>query len=88
MVHGRLRIGNGTPSIRIWPVGTGRLLGVANAGFSNFENPELPSPLDGSLDWDTAYFADYTVCPYEPDQPGTMRTVCVQAIAHLRKLKL
>lgn len=31
VVHGRLAIGNGTPSVRIWPVGTKRILGVNDA---------------------------------------------------------
>jgi hypothetical protein len=87
-VHGRLRLYNGTPSIRIWPAGTTRLLGVTDAQFANFENPALPPPLDTSLDWNTAYIGDYTVCPLAPEKPGTMRTVCVQAIGHLRRLKL
>jgi hypothetical protein len=87
-IHGRLRLYNGTPSIRIWQIGTTRLLGVADARFSNFEDPELPPPLGASLDWNTAYFGDYTVCPLHPDKPGTMRDVCVQAIEHLRRLKL
>ena len=87
-VQGRLRLYNGTPSIRIWQIGTSHLLGVADAQFSNFEDPGLPPPLGASLDWDTAYFANYTVCPMRPEQPGTMRLVCIQAIAHLRRLKL
>jgi len=87
-VHGRLRLYNGTPSVRIWPVGTTRLLGVADAHSDKFEDVGLPAPLNIRLDWDTAYIGDYTVCPQEPDKPGTLRIVCVQAVAHLRLLKL
>jgi len=82
-VHGRLQLYNGTPSIRIWHIGTNRLLGVTDGEGGNNENPGLPPPLDSGLDWNTAYVGDYTVCPRGPDKPGTMRTVCVQAVAHL-----
>lgn len=82
-VHGRLRLYDGTPSIRIWRIGTHRLLAVTEGRGFNNENPGLPPPLDVGLDWDTVYIGDYRVCPLEPDKPGTMRIVCVQAVAHV-----
>ena len=51
--HGRLTYGNGTPPLRIWKIGTHRMLGVFN-GPSHFpsntiedeESPELPVNLE------------------------------------------
>ena len=56
-VHGRLRVYNGNPSVRIWPIGSHRLLGVATV-YDNPENPLLPFPLNQGLDVETAYFGD------------------------------
>jgi hypothetical protein len=85
-VHGRLSLYNGNPSLRIWPIGSHRLLGVATVSDDD-ENPKLPSPLHGALDFHTLYFADYSVCPLGADLPGVMRRVCVESIAHLRKIE-
>jgi hypothetical protein len=58
--HGRLSVANGNPSLRLWKVGTKRILGVYS-GPSTFpprtnedsESPELPANLD------RAYEAEY-----------------------------
>lgn len=71
-VHGRLYLTNGTPSVRIWPVGTHRILGVPGEG------EDLPPCLQRYLDFETVVYADLEVCPLEPDLPGKMRTVCVK----------
>src|SRR5262245_42166877 len=48
--HGRLTYGNGTPPLRVWKIGTDRMLGVFS-GPSHFppaedqEEPELPNNL-------------------------------------------
>jgi hypothetical protein len=85
-VHGRLRLYQGNPLVRIWPIGSHRLLGVATVSHDP-ENPKLPFPLNQGLDFETAYIGDYTVCPFGPDVPGEMRYVCVESIAHLEKRK-
>jgi hypothetical protein len=50
--HGRLSVYNGSPSFRIWQIGTGHMLGVFNGPShypartnDDFENPELTSEL-------------------------------------------
>jgi hypothetical protein len=86
-IHGRLRLYQGNPLVRIWPIGSHRLLGVTTVS-DDPENPNLPSPLNSGLDFETAYVADYTVCPLGPERPGEMRYVCVESIAHLEKRKL
>ena len=50
--HGRMSVYNGSPSFRIWQIGTRHMLGVFNGPShypartnDDFENPELPSEL-------------------------------------------
>ena len=81
-VHGRLFAANGTPSFRIWPVGTRRLLGV----HGDMLPPELGGARAPSMgtDGDVAVYGDFTVCPLTHDRPGHMRMVTVTAISHAR----
>src|SRR5256885_9747185 len=52
-VHGRLSVYNGTPSIRLWPIGSKRLLGVLDpTDASNAPGPTiLPETIKSKLDW-------------------------------------
>ena len=71
-VRGRLSFANGTPSSRIWPVGTNRMLGV--------HLDRLPDELAALLtSFDTEVWANFTVCPYTPERRGHMRSVCIEA---------
>jgi hypothetical protein len=83
-VHGRLSAFNGAPSLRIWPVGSKRLLGISEGRFAlpDFANipPELVAQLGG---WDNAMFADFTVCPFTEEMPGVMRFVCVDSARNI-----
>jgi hypothetical protein len=76
-VHGRVSAGNGTPGIRLWPVGTRRLLGVSDEG----EN--LPQCVSAHLTTYTVVFGDFLVCPLAPDRPGVMRRACIESASHL-----
>src|ERR1700674_5365272 len=69
--HGRLTYGNGTPAMRLWKIGTHRLLGIysgpsVDRHSVDNENPELPANLAGKLhpgeNW---IVADFEVCPLE-----------------------
>jgi hypothetical protein len=82
-VHGRIRVYNGTPSARIWPVGTKRLLGVSEARFYKSEYSNMPPDLSHLLEWDKEIFADFVVCPFTPDEPGVMRLVCVDSASNV-----
>lgn len=75
-VHGRLSFWNGAPSARIWPVGTKRLLGV----HSDILPPALEQKPRG---FETEWWADFTVCPFTPSQPGHMQFVCIESWRHL-----
>jgi hypothetical protein len=74
-VHGRLSFYNGTPSFRIWIVGTKRVLGVDQ---SSNEVPSMPQALRDLLKGDdTEVFADFVVEPLTPYEQGVMQTVRV-----------
>jgi hypothetical protein len=78
-VRGRMNLANGTPSVRIWPVGTKRILGVSEGRFHLEKYVNVPDELVQQLTWDNAMFADFTVCPFTGDKPGVMRLVCVES---------
>ena len=80
-VHGRLSVYNGTPSIRLWPIGTKRLLGIIDPNdASNAPGPTvLPVEIKNKLDWDKDVLGDFLVCPLTHQQPGRMQTVCIDS---------
>lgn len=78
-VTGRMFLSNGTPSIRIWPVGTKRILGISEGRFYLDDYGNVPDELVQQLSWKTAIYADFTVCPFTNDKPGVMRLVCVES---------
>ena len=78
-VHGRLVCGNGTPSCRIWIVGSNRKLGVREL---QVEVPDMPDPLLKLLAYGRpedyrAVYADFKVEALTPDKPDHMRMVRV-----------
>ena len=80
-VHGRLSVYNGTPSIRLWPIGTKRLLGIIDPNdVSNAPGPTvLPLEIKNKLDWDKDVLGNFFVCPLTRQQPGKMQTVCIES---------
>ncbi len=71
-VHGRISIYNGNPSIRIWIVGTNRLLGMRNAEISS----EI---LNAYLKINTHIYGDFIVCPLTQFEKGTMQNICLKS---------
>lgn len=80
-VHGRLSVYNGTPSCRIWIVGTKRILGIAES--SPPEVAFMPVGLRQILTDEHLIFADFTVVPLTKDEPGVMRRVRVAAAENI-----
>ena len=80
-LRGRVSIGNGNPNVRIWRVGTTRILGVVGAECD--EHPCGPSAMPDSLwtqmDEDHDVFADLTVCPVTKERAGWMQMVCIDS---------
>ena len=68
--RGRLSFWNGSPSARIWPVGSARMLGV--------HNDELPIGLR-SAGFDTEIWGTFRVCPFTKQTPGRMQFVCIES---------
>ena len=85
-VRGRLTSCTGVPNVRIWVVGTKRILGVADATGNVAGDDLMPQSLDSrfTAPCDKAAFGDFTVCPLEKDEPGVMRRVCVAKAEHVR----
>ena len=82
-VHGRLSLYNGTPSARIWKVGTNRILGVTESRCVAPDCPQMPDKLRKMLSWDRGIFGDFLVCPFTKEMPGHMQSVCVESAKHL-----
>jgi hypothetical protein len=78
LVHGRIRLYNGTPSIRIWPIGTKRLLGVLPP-----ENEIMPLNVFKHIAWGIDIFGDFVVCPFTKEQIGHMQCVCIESASNL-----
>jgi hypothetical protein len=74
-VHGRLYFTNGIP-VRIWVVGTKRVLGVNNAD-------QLHPMIQKHLGFGSTLYGDFSVCPLSPDVPGQLRYVCIQSAENL-----
>jgi len=102
--HGRLSVYNGNPSMRIWKIGTHRILGVLNGpshfppGQEDIENPELGPELDRAFEADNRahkratgimwavpppVFADFEICPLEPEHEGWMQPVCIESARNI-----
>jgi hypothetical protein len=85
-VHGRLSVYNGAPALRIWPLGSNRLLGVRNPDGNPADVAVLPPsiyrfmPERGAL---PNLYGDYEVCPLTQEQPGRMQMVCIESAANL-----
>lgn len=83
--HGRIGYYNGTPAIRLWKIGTNRLLGIYSGpsvdrfGLDN-ENPQLPPNVADKFDpTKNQIFGDFEVCPLEPERQGAMQAACVES---------
>jgi len=89
--HGRLEFTEGTPALRLWKIGTRRILGIYSGpetypGDLNLdnENPELPANLQGRLNgFENRIYADFEVCPLEPEKPETMQAACIEAAKNI-----
>jgi hypothetical protein len=84
VIHGRARFGNGTPTLRIWPVGTKRILGVtAGTTADDAEDPIVPEEMMVFTRDVEAVFGDFEVCPFTPERKGHMQFVCIESATKL-----
>ena len=88
--HGRLSAYNGTPSFRLWKIGTHRILGVysgPDAGKRDEldnEHPEFPANVRRVFKpFSNQIFADFEICPLEPEVAGTMQASCIESAKNI-----
>lgn len=87
--HGRLSLYNGTPSFRLWKIGTHRILGIYSgpsvdrSGLDN-ENPEFPASIQKQFKpYENYIYADFEVCPLEPEISGKMQAACINSAKNI-----
>ena len=76
-VRGRLSLYNGAPTIRLWRVGTKRMLGVS-ASYSQEGYSSIPENLESQLNWENELWGDFLVCPFTRQRPKEMQLICVE----------
>jgi hypothetical protein len=64
LVHVRLSLYNGTPSVRLWKIRTNKVLGVSEGQFALSGYRNLPETLEKKLSWENELYGDFFVCPY------------------------
>ncbi len=79
-VRGRLSTYNGTPSLRVWPIGTKRLLGVVE----DEKLLSVPSNIRKLVGFDKDVYGDFLVCPFTAQEPNHMQFVCIEAASNVR----
>jgi hypothetical protein len=69
-VHGRLSAWNGPHTMRIWRIGTSRILGV--------QDDIMPEDLTSKMDLDVEAYGDFEVRPFTRERSAEMRMVCIE----------
>jgi hypothetical protein len=82
----------GTPAFRLWKIGTNRLLGIYSGPgayqhedqLGDNEHPELPENVRRKFspgkNW---IFADFEVCPLEPEKKSAMQAACIESARNI-----
>jgi len=78
-VRGRLSTYNGNPAVRLWNIGTRRVLGVSDQRFSLAGYRNIPEDLAKQLDGKSNVFGDFLVCPFTRPRPGEMQLMCIES---------
>ena len=93
-IHGRLNQGNGTPSTRLWHIGTHHEFGIYSNQYGllhddttlDNEDPTLPASVERQRTKDRFLgyvYADFEVCPLEPYKEDHMQAACIQSATHI-----
>ncbi len=77
--RGRVQVTNGTPGLRMWKVGTNRMLGIVPS-----ESEIMPDNLSKHIGTYKHVFGDYIVCPFTKERSGWMQMICVESAKNLR----
>jgi hypothetical protein len=82
-----LSIYNGAPAMRIWRVGTKRMLGVSEQRFAVEGYRNVPETIQSQLNQDVELFGDFLVCPFTRPKAGEMQLVCIEEGKNLKLQK-
>jgi hypothetical protein len=86
-VHGRLSAYNGAPALRIWKIGTKRMLGVSEQRFAAPGYRNVPETVQSQINQDVDLFGDFLVCPFTRARAGEMQMVCIEEGKNLKVQK-
>jgi hypothetical protein len=78
-VHGRLSTYNGNPAVRLWRIGTRRVLGVSDQRFTLPGYRNIPEEMVRQLDGENEILGDFLVCPFTRSRPGEMQLMCIES---------
>jgi hypothetical protein len=86
--RGRLSANMGAPAFRLWKIGTHRVLGIYSGPTVDFaednEHPAFPENVQRVFrPMQNRIFADFEVCPLEPEKPGTMQAACIESAKNI-----
>ncbi|HAF12695.1 MAG TPA: hypothetical protein DCK99_03145 [Blastocatellia bacterium] len=77
--HGRLSTYNGNPAVRLWRIGTKRVLGVSEQRFSLPGYCNIPEDLSQQLKGENMIIGDFLVCPFTRARPREMQLMCIES---------
>jgi hypothetical protein len=86
-VHGRLSVYNGAPALRIWKIGTKRMLGVSEQRFAAPGYRNVPETVQSQINQDVDLFGDFLVCPLTRARAGEMQMVCIEDVKNVKTQK-
>lgn len=85
-IRGVLSYWNGAPGVRIWKVGTKRILGVSEGRFYREGYCNLPKWLP-TITFDEEITGDFVLYPFTKDKPEEMRLVCIDTVYNMKVRK-
>src|SRR5215510_4618591 len=83
-VRGRLAVYNGAPALRIWKIGTKRMLGVSEQRFAIAGVKNVPEDVQSKIDQNKYLYGDFVVCPFTTPRANEMQLVCIEKVSNLR----
>jgi len=83
-VRGRLAVYNGAPALRIWKIGTKRMLGVSEQRFAIAGVRNIPEDVQTKIDQNKFLYGDFVVCPFTAPRSNEMQLVCIEKVTNLR----
>lgn len=83
-VRGRLSVYNGAPTLRIWKIGSRRMLGVSEQRFAVEGYRNVPDSIRNQVNQDVDLYGNFLVCPFTRPKAGEMQMVCVEDAKNLR----